>query len=200
MNSRSSPIKDGTVWNSLSEAEPMSTNPVLDNVPYKVVQTIYNNSLLTTSVAVPTYATAAIAVSSLDQIGSLTALFDQYRVTLIEAWLTPTNPVPPTSGQVVSVIDYDDNSALGSFASGLDYQNAVTFPPICGIYRRFRPHQALAAYAGAFTSYANVENVWYDAGSPGVLNYGLKFAATTFSAAITYDLKLRVHTEWRNVR
>jgi len=201
---RSSPaslgMKDGQVWNSLSEAEPMSTNPVLDNVPYKVVQTTYQASAFTTSTSTPQFVGFQFNVNSLDQIASLQALFDQYRITLIEAWLTPTNPVPPTSGQVVSVIDYDDAGALSNFASGLDYQNAVTFPPICAIYRRFKPRVAPALYSGAFTSFGNQANQWIDAASPSVQHYGLKFGATVFSTAITYDLKVRIHMEWKNLR
>jgi len=72
------------------------------------------------------------------------------------------------------VIDYDDGTALTSANLASAYSNCVVLNPGESCERTFSPHMALAAYGGAFTSYANVSPQWIDAASTGVQHYGVK--------------------------
>jgi len=170
------------------------------NVVVKVPQEVLSMAFLTSSVTVPVFASISFTVNSLDQISHLTALWDQYRITLIEAWLVPNNNTAIVGGNVASVIDYDDANNLTTYAQALDYVNVVSANGDLAHYRCFKPHCAVAAYSGSFTSFLNVESPWIDAASPSVQHYGLKFATPTTTAAIVYDLTYRLHTEWRNIR
>jgi hypothetical protein len=101
-----------------------------------------------------------------------------------------------------SVVDYDDNTALASVGAATDYSNCVTCPQSLGVYRHFKPHCANALYGGSvFTSYGNLTSPWIDAASSSVPHYGVKIAASaTSSAAQTFDLVIRLHTEWKSTR
>jgi len=166
---------------------------------FTLTQEIFTPNFHVTSTSVGTFVGFGFVVSVMDQISSLTSLFDQYRVDLIEAWLVPEPQV--ADGQFATVIDYDDASALTTFAQATDYINVVSTNVNAAHYRKFVPHAALAAYAGGvFTSFANVTKPWIDAASTGVVHYGLKTAATVTNVVQTYDLLLRVHTSWRNLR
>jgi len=169
---------------------------------FAVAQEVLASAYLVSSTSITVFGNASFDAADLDQISALTALFDQYRIVEIEAWLVPQSQ-PATgddNGELASVIDYDDAVNLSSFGSALDYENVVVSNGAAGHYRRWKPHAAMAAYSGAFTSYANVESPWIDAASTGVLHYGLKFAITATTSAQQYDLVYRLHTEWRNFR
>lgn len=176
-----------------------------NNVPHKILQTFLTGSFLTTSTMGGSFVATSFSVSSLDQITSLQAVFDQYRIPLIEALLIPrlaANVTGATSntGLCVTVVDYDDASNLSTVQAGLDYVNALVGSGLDGHYRCFQPHVAVAAYSGTFTSFANEPSPWIDAASPAVAHYGLKVGCTATDTAYTYDLVVRLHTEWRNIR
>jgi len=158
----------------------------------------------TSSTTVPTFTASSFTVGSLDQIASLTAVFDQYRVDEVELWLTPRcssiTAQGATPGLFSSVIDYDDANLLTTINQALDYDNVLTTSGITGHYRRFKPHVATAAYSGAFTSFANETSPWIDAASTGVAHYGLKTAWGITTSATVYDMIVRMHLSWRNVR
>jgi hypothetical protein len=171
---------------------------------YKVSQSLVLANAVVTSVALATFATFSFTLSVLDQVSSLVAVFDQYRIDEIEFWLFPhlssNNAASGNPGLLATVVDYDDTNALTTFAQALDYTNCVTSSGLMGHYRRFRPHVATAAYSGAFTSFANEERKWLDAASPGIIHYGIKTASATTSSVETYDAIVRYHVSFRNVR
>jgi hypothetical protein len=158
----------------------------------------------TTSVAVETFSAQSWTLSQCNNSATFQALFDQYRIPLIEFWLTPQSKLESAAGQTVglmtSVIDYDDGTALTSVASAGDYDSAVTGPGGMGHYRKFVPHVAIAAYSGAFTSFANEEAPWIDIASNTVVHYGVKFASTVTSVAYSYGGVVRMHVQCRNTR
>jgi len=171
------------------------------NQIFTVPQEVFLRSWLTTSNAVSTFAGLAFTVGSLDQIGSLTALFDQYRIALVECWINPQlGPIQTPGNEFASVIDYDDNTALTTFPQALDYVNCVASNGSCAHFRKFVPHAAVAMYSGTFTSFGNETAPWCDAASTGIQHYGLKVASTLGATAITYDLMYRLTTQWRNTR
>jgi len=183
---------------------PKAHNYVPDNQVFKFTQSVETQSWATTSVTIPTFISASFTLSALDQATQLAAVFDQYRIDEVEAWIIPhltsNNSASGNPGLYTSVVDYDDASALGSIGAALDYTNAVTSSGCSGHYRRFKPHVAVAAYSGAFTSFANEPSPWIDAASPGVIHYGLKCAFTPTSSVETMDLVYRLHVSFRNLR
>jgi hypothetical protein len=175
----------------------------VDSQIYSVVQTQLFPAVLATSVSVPTFLQSGFTLSSLDQVTQLAAVFDQYRIKRIEAWVYPTNDTSAAAsqGEMATVLDFDDTTALTTFAQALDYQNCLVGKVQEGHYRSFRPHVAIAAYgSGAFTSYANVVSPWIDCTSTTVAHYGIKYAATVTSSVLTYDLLVRYHVDFRSVR
>lgn len=193
---------DGSTWAVAGSSMPASSIPrgINDKI-YSIVQEFTSLALGTTSTSVNTYFSADFAISLLDQVNSLTAIFDQYRVQEIEAWITPRciqSSNAPT--QYCTVVDLDDYTVLSTYPSATDYQNIVQSTVYDGHYRRWKPHAALAAYSGTFTSYANVANMWVDCASTAVQWYGLKGAVSPTTTSFSIDLVYRVHIQFRNVR
>jgi hypothetical protein len=189
---------------SLLQTYPMFNNPSPDNVPFRVVQSYENTGAYSSSTTLPTFFAASFNIANLDQVGTLTALFDQYRIVEVEVWLLPrfadNSSTSVNPGLTTSVIDYDDGTALTTVPAALDYQNALTAPSTLGHYRKFKPHIAVAGYTGSFTGYTNLTSPWIDCATTNVQHYGLKTATTVTSSSITFDLLTRLHLEWRNVR
>lgn len=186
-------------WNILAQPFPERTVPMALNRPYVVYQSYKQLNAFTTSTTVETFQSFTFIISSLPQLGTLTALFDQYMIESVELWIVP-QATPVYAGELVSVVDLDDSTNLTSVDSALEYPTAKISSMTEGHYLKFRPHMALAAYSGSFTSYANVEGIWIDAASSGVVHYGVKVAATTTPSTIPHDIFVRMKTVWRNVR
>jgi len=118
--------------------------------------------------------------------------FDQYRLMAVRFSIVPNNNaiglVTNSSTGLVPVycvIDYDDTNALASASAAEGYNNCIVLNPGESLSRTFRPRMALAAYSGAFASYANVEPLWIDASSNGVQHYGIKLYIPGVLAAQT---------------
>lgn len=193
---------DGKSWSVLSSAVPATSLPrQVQNQPYNICQEVDCGTVLNTSNTVPTFGSLSFTLSQLDQVSTFTALFDQYRINLIELWIKPALGANNVFTDYTSVIDFDDDSNLGSYSAALDYTNAVTTYLSEGHYRVFQPHIAVAAYSGAFTSFANEPAPWIDAASTGVKHYGLKLAAkVAIVNASPINVTARLHISFRNVR
>jgi hypothetical protein len=197
-------VKDGTNWSVYSGLQPATRLlSSISNEPFNTVQLIEFGNLVNTSVSVPTFAGYSFVASGIGQIASFQAIFDQYKVRLIEAWITPQQSTSVASGagsRFASVIDYDDVTALSSVQAAYNYEDCVETTLEQGHYRRFVPHIAVAAYSGAFTSFCNVTAPWVDMASTSVQHYGLKIACETSVAVTPMWLTVRVHLSFRNVR
>jgi len=194
--------KDGTTWSVVSQGKPASKLPrVVSNEPFRVIQTVDGGALLTTSGSAPTFGSIYFTAGGLDQISSFSAIFDQYRIDLVEAWITPQyNPANGAQVEYASVIDYDDANNLTTYAQATDYENCVESSIGVGHYRCFKPHIATAAYSGSFTSYGNLTSPWIDMASTTVQHYGIKIACQTISPTSTIHIVYRLHFSFRNVR
>jgi hypothetical protein len=158
----------------------------------------------TTSNALSSSAAAVFTPSTIiNDFASYAAVFDQYRLDLIEVWLIPRFQLADGTitnlGLMSSVVDYDDGANI-TIAQAGDYANCITAPGGMGHYRSFKPHAAIAAYTGAFNGYQNATSPWIDAASGTVQHYGFKTACTITSVVCYYDLNIRVHSSWRNQR
>lgn len=137
---------------------------------------------------------------------SFAAIYDQYRVTGIEFTLRPrfeSISLSTTSNTPMRlVIDYDDATVLSSLAAAEEYSNCMTVEAYQSAKRVFCPAVAIAAYSGAFTSYANRQRQWIDVVSSSVQHYGLKWyipISPTTSVPV-WDVMISVCIEFKNVR
>jgi len=177
------------------------------NQVYNIVQAYDAGTVFTTSVTVPTFAALNFTLNSLDQVSSLTAVFDQYRIRCVEARFIPIAysgtagvNIPLSTGKTTSVLDYDDSSVLTTYAAALDYQNEMTTETGMPFTRTIRPHIATAGYSGAFTSFINDDAQWIDAAYPSVQHYGIKVANTVSVVTVAYSAIIRMWIQFRNVR
>jgi len=166
-------------------------------------------SVLTTSATVPAYYTPSFTLALLDpDYSSLAAVFDQYKVEVIEIILTPritqaTSNVTQPGGFLYSCIDYDDQTSLGSIAAIQAYANVIATRMVVPHRRCWKPRMAVATYAGSFGGFGNVSAGWVDTASTSVQFYGVKFACDTgpTSAGLnTWDMQIRSRISFRSSR
>jgi len=145
-----------------------------------------------------------------DNVANFQTIFDQYRIVAMRVYITPQNNaiglVTNSTTSLVdfySVIDYDNPTALSSSSAARDYENCMVQAPGESAMRTFQPRMALAAYAGAFTSYANTQPLWIDCASPSVQHYGLKYFIPQATAAQTqlqsWELNAEYFIQFRSV-
>lgn len=163
---------------------PFST-PQRDHV-YTFRQTVEKPDI---SVGVSGAASAiTFALSDCPQSTTFTALFDQYRITEVIVRFLPTSAQfgPSTSAtdypKLLTIIDYDDNTTPSNADELRQYDTCMTSPNQQALQRVLVPRAAIAAYSGAFTSYAqSMPGQWFDCASDGILHYGVKWYAPPVS-------------------
>lgn len=128
-------------------------------------------------------------LSDVSQYADYANVYDQYRIVAIDLYFQPDHNTFQNALQnqsrMFSVLDFDDAVSLTGANAARGYNNCIITSPWEKCHRRFVPRCALAAYSGAFTSYAQAKNAWLDMASPGVLHYGVKIwidPATTIVA------------------
>jgi hypothetical protein len=169
---------------------------------YKVhdrVDSIQNLAYFTTSTTSNVFVGTFFALSSMGDASALATVFDQYRIMSVECTFTPTSQIiAGLTGKVLSAIDYDDvastsPSIMAEKSTCLQTNLQDTW------VRSFTPRIALATYSGAFTSYSIAPpHTWINTASTTVQHYGLKVTTNPTVTAITYDLYIRVHFQFRN--
>jgi hypothetical protein len=185
------------IYKSFTLSNPIPRPMVKDtNKVYKVQQ----DQVI--SLGTVQFGSQGFQIAMLDNYTSFLAIFDQYRIDMIEAWIyTGQSGVTSVSSEIFfcTVVDYDDSIVPSSFGQLEDYQNNLTTQTTWSHYRKFIPHVAVATYSGSFVSFGNVENQWIDSSSPAVLHYGLKFAYNN-STPITTVANYRFHVSYRQTR
>lgn len=161
----------------------------------------------------------AFKLSDIPGYAELTSLFDKYRIRGVKATFMPRVNVfrlsdlgtgtttATTSPPIFSVVDYDDASAPANAAVLHEYENCKCHYEFKPWSVFFRPQIAIAAYSGAFTSYATANNdMWIDAASPGVEYYGLKVATADYTVTnnltndIYWDVIFKVYIQCKYPR
>jgi len=195
------PIRDGHTWSLVSERFPSIPRKLYDDRVYTTSQE-YVTTVTSLSNAAPTFDALNFKISSLPQIADLSNVFDQYKIDMVEVWITPLGQSAVSgNSRIATVLDFDDSTALSTFNSALNYPNCVCTLIGQGHYRRFRPHIAIAAYASsAFTSFSNKPSDWIDMVSTNVEHYGVKWAAETAASNNTVDVLVRLTCSFRKVR
>jgi len=147
------------------------------------------NATLTAQATANTAASYSFSLSNAN-VGA--GFWDQYKIEAIRFVIQPQNNAiglvtnsTTTLTPLYCVIDYDDVTNLTSAAQAQSYSNCISLGPGESLERTFEPRLAMAAYSGAFTSYANMPPQWIDAASTGVNHYGVKVFIPGVTAAQT---------------
>jgi len=128
-----------------------------------------------------------VSLSGLPSYDEFTKLFDQYRITRWEIFFSFDRESAEAGDAgtqrglpyLTVVRDFDDANVLTSLAAYSQYDPCYVKrldQPIIKFI--IVPHIAMAAYSGAFTSYANRQMQWIDVASSDVIHYGYKYAVT----------------------
>jgi len=148
-------------------------------------------------------------LSGIDLVSTYSALFDQYRIVAVDIRFRPQFNIDQAAavnsnlGEFMTVIDYDDSTALSSWSAGRAYENNKVTNTMTEHHRMFKPHVAVAAYQGALTAFANFTSPWIDVAYPNTQHYGVKWAFsggynTTVLASYSVDAYLMV--EFKSIR
>ena len=161
-------------------------------------------AVVTANGVAPAYYGKYFTIGELDNFSSLSAVFDQYRITKIDCWLLPsiTNVTDGTQTvpEIYSAVDIDDGATPASVSQLYQYESTVASKALCGHYHSWVPRASLAAYGTAgFVSSANVVSPWIDCSSSSVQHYGIKVAITAGSPPIKYDLIFRIHADFQSL-
>lgn len=192
------------VWNIESQPFPnISRVPISDNQVFKVVQTADLGVVLSTSNLGTTAAGINFQLTNVPNKSDWEAAFDQYRITEIEVWLyLSSSNNGGHQGTLYSAVDYDSASTTLLPSQLAEYSNVIIAPvSTIGHYHKFRPGVAVAAYSGAFTSYAHELSPWIDCTSDTVQHYGVVLACSvTTDNALPVQAQVRYHLEFKNIR
>jgi len=171
------------------------------NKVYDIVQSATFGSI-TSSTTIPLFGTFNFAFSQLDQVTQLAAVFDQYRIAMVEITFKPRANQSTGSGTSLfySCVDLDDSTNASSINAIEDYPGCQVTENYVQHKHTFVPHIAVAAYSGVFTSFANETAPWIDVASTQVQHYGVKFGFAVSATTYLYDPVVRMHFQFRNVR
>lgn len=139
-----------------------------------------------TQVVAESFGGIAGMLNSVNDAASLLGVFDQYRITGIEILFKCTlgEQMTAESGSLVTVLDFDDSTALTTLASALDYSSSIVTKARENHRRCFVPRVAPAIYAsGAFSGYGSATGQWLNSASSSVAHYGVKWALDPYSSA-----------------
>ncbi len=148
------------------------------------------------------------SLSRLTGVADLQTVFDQYRIRAVDVKIQPQfTSLTPVAGvywpRLYTCIDYDDATPI-SLAAIRQYDTVVEAPAGTGLVRCIQPRAALAAYSGAFTSYANLTEQWFDIASPDVQHFGLKYVIEPGLALQTmlqgFNIDVTMYVQLRNAR
>jgi len=172
-----------------------------DKTVIKIVGSLSPVNFLSSSATLPVGAGLAFLVSSLDNFSSLSAVYDQYMIHLIEVLIQPqvSETLPTNSvGDYCTAVDIDDATAPTTYVQLAAYSSAQSSRGTLSHFHRWVPEFAVSAYSGAFTSFASTKG-WVDCASPNVQHYGLKGVSDASSVVQTYIAYIKYHVLFRAI-
>jgi len=182
----------------------------MENRVYTLVQNIDTNYTLSQAALTESTLAFKFQLNDLADYTSFQVIFDQYKIDKVQVQIRPIGRAQPIVGintekipLLFTVIDYDDATAPTGTSQLKEYSNCnVSLYET--VVATFAPHMALAAYSGAFSSFANVGPTWIDIANPSVQHYGLKLACEAGLSGQTllqyWDIQFKYQVSFRNVR
>jgi hypothetical protein len=167
----------------------------LTTLPTQSITVTFNSTtaLFNTSTTVPVLSGTYFTLSTFPDYAQFTSVFDQYRFVTMEVWIESTVCASSTvvSTLLGTAVDLDDANTPGTKDDVFGLQGCIVSDVTTGHYHRWQPHMAVAAYSGAFTSYANEVAGWIDSASPSVQHFGVKCAALPDGVARSIQMSIR---------
>ncbi len=135
---------------------------------------------------------------------SWSTIFDQYCIPVVVAQIRASENVATIAQggpmpRIYTVLDHDDANTI-TVAQAKDYSSCKEQRLIDSVTRVIYPRVAIAAYSGAFTSFAN-QRSWIDVASSTVQHYGMKTsieADTRTSGVGEYLIRFTIYYCFRN--
>jgi hypothetical protein len=133
-----------------------------------------------------------VQLNQLSNYALYTALFDQYRIDMVEVTFNlKNNPGSGTGfGRLNVFPDFDDATAPASLANAQSHPRVMrhVFTPTQPTFTfSFQPRLAVAAYGGAFTKYTSPSSkVYVDSSNADAQHYGYKYAIENFTDTNNY--------------
>lgn len=158
---------------------------------------------------VPVYGSAAFTIAQLPDIGSLTPLFDKYKILSVEVYFVPylatevVATVPIAVPRLHTVVDQDDNTIPASIGELEQYSTYVEVRGSAPLVRKFKPRALMAIYQSAIaTGYAIAPDVWLDLANDTIPHYGIKYAIGSMGNPNTfgYEIQVLMTATFTNVR
>jgi len=190
------------VWNMASQPYPASASSMRgDNVIHNVRQTAELGPFITSSSGAEVDGSQSFQIALVPGITSWLSVFDQYRIIMIEVWAT----LSCSSGQSLidgfrwyTVVDYDDSNNI-TISAAQQYSNVTDSGRNEAVYRRFRPHMAMAVGAvGGTVNSGNIPSSWVDSARTDVNHFGVKYCLAATSTTVVLSQRVRFHLQFRN--
>jgi hypothetical protein len=172
------------------------------NKVYTFQRIIQGPSITLATAPLDTFGALSYRFSDLSNYTELATLFDEYRIMQFQFIFTPTS-VNNSHGNLITVIDYTDAAAPSSINQLLEYQTAEIARAGETTDRVISPQVAIAAYSGAFTSYALQTSPWISCDYPSVFHYGLKYGIIGVNGQpsyVAYNVTIRATLQFRSTR
>lgn len=162
---------------------------------------------LTSSNAAAVLGAMSFTKTSAGDSSSMSAVFDQYRITKIKVFIisnnTPQAPGASTAiAQVYTAIDYDDAVAPSTVTEVLNYDNSMIHVAGANATRTFRPKVIGYVYGGGSTAGEVKESPWLDCATSSIEHFGLKYCVTqgTSTNQLSWSLWAQLFIEYKNAR
>lgn len=154
------------------------------------------------------FASLKFNLSQLPNHSEFTALYDQYKISMVKVELIPqfdnANVGSITSTNVItqnySVLDYDDITVPTTMDTLMQYQNLKRTPSTRIIKRIIKPKFAAELFnTGIATAYRPTRG-FIDCNYDTVEHYGMKFGFTSNPQSQKIGLKVTYYLAFKNVR
>jgi len=152
-------------------------------------------------------------IANLDAIGSLGALFDQYRFLAVDIHIVPDQNAlqvatlsTTTWVPLYCVIDYDDSTVPTSAAYTRQYNNCIELQPGESLQRRLQPRAEAAVIDSTATTVSalSIGDTWMDVAQTNVVFRGVKVwipaCVASQTAVQTWSVFTEAFVEFRSVR
>lgn len=186
------------------------------NKVYDLVQYVDQSVLTTAGPFVSNAAGATISIgisfNMLGQSTNLIAIFDQFRIAMIEMTFLPrTNVVdnaaaavtPGNAGVIYSTVDNDDVAAFTA-AAAQQRNTTIVNPGYQKFSHTFVPHVLSSSYnvsSGIQASSLNLVAPWLNTSTPSTGHFGVKAVWTAATTGYySYDIITRLHVQFRNIQ
>jgi len=189
---------------SAMKSQAFATYPVTYNMASSKIHTFTRLALkgpILATVAGNHYS-FSFSLSDLSSYTEWTALYDSYRIDKVDVRIMPgyrtSMPGAFVDVTLVTVVDFDDSSALTSLADYFEYSTARFCDPIIPNEFSIIPRFCVQSLTGGRITAPL--GAWIDAANAIEPYYGLKIFASGTTASALWTVQLNYHLSFRSTR